>query len=335
MEKLYTRKTLFDHVFAGKYTLYALFLITTFLYIIPWQLLFEVQWYKLFINWQVPIFPNIAKISDELEQERIQYFIAQKAFTNVVEWPIFFYCLYKVKPADKITSGEFPTKMTILPLIVGIIFMIGSLHLFTSAGTTGGRIVDFLRASDYGLTLINVALIWCAIFGWYLCISIALGLKKNISIINKYDFLSKKTHNKEPHIRMLTTTDNGSYNNDTYLFNLGDGMDQVSDAQGTDMLQFGDSIATDQLWFERSGNDLKVSVIGLDDSVTIAHWYTSSSNQTEQIHTATGDLLNNNMVDQLVNAMAVFSPPMPDQTSLPIDMQDTLQLVIVATWQTA
>jgi hypothetical protein len=73
-------------------------------------------------------------------------------------------------------------------------------------------------------------------------------------------------------------------------------------------------VNNDQLWFEQVGNDLKVSVLGTQDSMTITNWYVDGSYQVEQFsaynlaHTATYTLLASN-VDALVTAMASVTKP--------------------------
>ena len=126
---------------------------------------------------------------------------------------------------------------------------------------------------------------------------------------------------------------NGHDGNDTYVFNAGDGQDTVNDTGGNDTITFGAGIANDQLWFEQAGNDLKISVIGQTDSMTISGWYDGSEQQIEMIETSAGSLLSNNQVDQLVQAMAAFSAPAAGETTLTGQMSDDLQPVIAASWQ--
>ena len=79
----------------------------------------------------------------------------------------------------------------------------------------------------------------------------------------------------------------GGSGRDTYSFDAGDGADTVVNAGGEgaaqDTVKFGPSISFDNLWFERSGNDLKVSALsiqaGRDDSITVKDWYVSGPGQ--------------------------------------------------------
>lgn len=142
----------------------------------------------------------------------------------------------------------------------------------------------------------------------------------------------------------------GSYAKDTYLFNVGDGGDTITDNVGVlsaaatyflanpnaesyqDRVQFGASIDAAQVWFERSGNDLTVSLIGRAEGMTIKGWYTSALREIEEFRLDDGRLLKNEDVDQLVQAMAAFSPPAPGQTTLAPALQSALSPVIAASW---
>jgi hypothetical protein len=124
----------------------------------------------------------------------------------------------------------------------------------------------------------------------------------------------------------------GIYDN-TFMFNPGDGRDYLVEVSGRDTIKFGEGIRSDQLWFERVGNELKVSIIGTKDSVTIHDWYGSPNNRLELFTTAEGDNLADTRLDQLVSAMAAFSPPTPGQTTLPEEIREELIPVITSSWQ--
>ncbi|MBV1789603.1 hypothetical protein KQ940_16230, partial [Marinobacterium sp. D7] len=134
---------------------------------------------------------------------------------------------------------------------------------------------------------------------------------------------------------------------DTYVFNRGDGQDVISDydygytayytsAQSsfgkTDRIVFGDDIQSEDLWFTRDENDLVIDTIGTDDQVRIENWYSSSVYQIESIEAADA-VLTNNVVDQLVNAMASFDVPTGVGAIVPQDVQDQLAPVLAANWQ--
>jgi Ca2+-binding RTX toxin-like protein len=129
---------------------------------------------------------------------------------------------------------------------------------------------------------------------------------------------------------------NGYTGNDTYVFGRGSERDTVVDndatAGNTDIAQFGADVSADQLWFTKSGNDLKVSIIGTSDQLTISNWYAGNSYHVEQFKTSDGKVLLDSQVQNLVSAMASFSPPAAGQTTLPANYQGSLNTVIAANW---
>ncbi|MHA6831175.1 calcium-binding protein [Ralstonia pseudosolanacearum] len=130
---------------------------------------------------------------------------------------------------------------------------------------------------------------------------------------------------------------NGNEGSDTYVFNSGWGQDTVNNydtsAGHSDVIAFGNGIATDQLWFRRVNADLEVSVIGSTDKTTISNWYSSSAYHVDRFTTADGKRLLDTQVDSLVQAMAAFSPPASGQSTLPQNYQDALGSVIAANWK--
>ena len=129
----------------------------------------------------------------------------------------------------------------------------------------------------------------------------------------------------------------GGAGNNTYLLGTGYGNDTIiendSTAGNTDIAQFGNGIATEQLWFSHVGNNLEVSVIGSSDKFTIQNWYSGSAYHVEQFKTSDGKVLLDTQVDALVNAMATFTAPAAGQTTLPDSYRTTLAPVIAANWQ--
>ncbi|MFC5771149.1 calcium-binding protein, partial [Thauera sinica] len=75
----------------------------------------------------------------------------------------------------------------------------------------------------------------------------------------------------------------GSYYADTYVFNLGDGVDTITDYTPytgyTDVLQFGEGIAASDIRTLRSGLDLVFAHRNGTDRVVVKNWfdYTDSS----------------------------------------------------------
>jgi len=129
----------------------------------------------------------------------------------------------------------------------------------------------------------------------------------------------------------------GSHNSDTYLFNAGDGKDTIvetgSNADATDVLRFGEGISAQDLWFERAVEDLKISVGGTEDSVTIKDWYKGSEHRIEQIQLANGNTLLESQVQGLVDEMARFSAQSGAATRFTPAQIEQLDSVIATSWQ--
>ncbi|QKE64575.1 hypothetical protein HNE05_14875 [Aquipseudomonas campi] len=137
-----------------------------------------------------------------------------------------------------------------------------------------------------------------------------------------------------------TDTLNGGYYADTYLFNLGDGVDTITETVNsgtstvyTDVLRFGDEVAPEQLWFRQAGSSLEVSIIGTADKVTINNWYSGNAYRVEQFKTADGESLMDSQVQNLVNAMAAFGVPAGSEGNLTAEQRQQLDVVLAANWQ--
>ncbi len=130
---------------------------------------------------------------------------------------------------------------------------------------------------------------------------------------------------------------NGGTGNDTYRFGRGSGMDTLSDyengAGNTDVALFEGDVSADQLWFLQSGANLEVGIIGTDDKFSVNNWFAGNRYHVEKFQTSDGKTLLDTQVQNLVQAMASFAPPVAGQTTLPIDYQAGLNTVIAANWQ--
>lgn len=129
----------------------------------------------------------------------------------------------------------------------------------------------------------------------------------------------------------------GGTGNDTYWLGRDYGFDSITEndttAGNTDVARFDASVATDQLWFTKSGNNLEVSIIGTSDKLTMTNWYLGNQYHVEQFKTSNGKTLLDSQVQNLVSAMAAFSPPAAGQTTLPANYATSLNTVIAANWQ--
>lgn len=77
-----------------------------------------------------------------------------------------------------------------------------------------------------------------------------------------------------------------------------------------------------------------MGVIGKEGSAKFEGWYSSESNRVGEIYADDGKLLSS-QVDQLVSAMASFSPPVGIGGLLNDEMRESVQPVIAGAWQAA
>jgi hypothetical protein len=133
-------------------------------------------------------------------------------------------------------------------------------------------------------------------------------------------------------------TNNGGNGNNTYLASANTGQASIStdEAAGTtNELDFTGGITDENLWFINSGNNLKIDLLGTNTSVTVDGWFSSSSNQLQEI--TAGGLKIDGQISQLVQAMATYSannsgfnPTSPSITAVPSDTG--LQNSLAAAW---
>jgi len=128
----------------------------------------------------------------------------------------------------------------------------------------------------------------------------------------------------------------GATGNDTYLFAKGDGQDRIIDTDGTlfnaDVLKIS-GVATNQLWFKRTGNDLEIDLLGTQDKVFVQSWFKGSANQVEKITAAdSGKSLSVSKVNSLVSAMASFQIDPSASSTLPSNTPASISKLVASSW---
>jgi len=126
----------------------------------------------------------------------------------------------------------------------------------------------------------------------------------------------------------------GGAGNDTYVHEGDFGNDIVRNQDSSssiDITLILDANSKD-LWFEHSGNDFLVSVLGTDNSITYQDWFSNSSNQVDQIQSQESVLLNSS-VNQLVAAMSIFDIDTGVGSIMPAEATDALASVYAETWK--
>jgi hypothetical protein len=131
---------------------------------------------------------------------------------------------------------------------------------------------------------------------------------------------------------------NGGNGNNAYLASAAAGQAIIfpNEASGTNNeLDFTSAITVQNLWFIQSGNDLKIDLLGTSTSVAVKGWFSSSSNQLQEI--TAGGMKLDSQVSQLVQAMATYSANNsgfdPTNSNMPVVPNDaSLQNSVAAAW---
>ena len=129
----------------------------------------------------------------------------------------------------------------------------------------------------------------------------------------------------------------GGAGNNAYLASAATGQTTI-DANGTagatNVLDFVGGITDENLWFQQSGNDLKIDLLGTHTQVDVNGWFANSHNQLQEI--SAGSLKVDSQVSQLVQAMATYSANNPgfDPTSsgASVPNDTSLQTAVSAAW---
>jgi hypothetical protein len=133
-----------------------------------------------------------------------------------------------------------------------------------------------------------------------------------------------------------TLIDSGS--SGSYQFAAGDGQATIvngspTNAASSNELDFGSGITDGQLWFQQSGNDLQIDVLGTTSEVTVSGWFSSIGNQLQEI--TAGGLKLDSQVSQLVQAMATYAandPGFNPTTATAMPNDPNLQNAIAVAW---
>jgi Ca2+-binding RTX toxin-like protein len=133
---------------------------------------------------------------------------------------------------------------------------------------------------------------------------------------------------------------NGGGGYDTYKLGASFGQTVINNyaADGSSPkgeIDFAAGVDHSQLWFQRSGNNLQIDLLGTNNDVTIDNWYAGNArNQVQSINAGDGSKLDS-QIAQLVSAMATCSADNPsfDPTQVSQMPNDqNLQTVLAAAW---
>ena len=114
----------------------------------------------------------------------------------------------------------------------------------------------------------------------------------------------------------------GDAGSDQYLFSASSGNDTIADAVGVNTIVFDETVKYDQVWATRSGNDLRVGVIGGNATITVSGFFIGQS-VVRAIQTTTHAFyLDNADSLKLVTAMTAAGVATP--AGIPADIQALL-----------
>lgn len=115
--------------------------------------------------------------------------------------------------------------------------------------------------------------------------------------------------------------------------NVGQGINDVEFNCRSGSLVFASDINPENLWFQHQGEDLRISVIGSQQQVTLHHWYDSKPERPSTIVTGDHHSLSDRSVEQLVQAMAGFARPASATSWFSNPGSEALQPVLAASWR--
>lgn len=122
----------------------------------------------------------------------------------------------------------------------------------------------------------------------------------------------------------------GGQGSDQYWLRTGFGQEVIAedtaDTTSIDSIHWGAGTQLNQLWFEQSGQDLLIRVLGRQDLVRVQSW--TSQNSIEAIHLAAEPVLDRGQIQQLIDAMAQMTPPSAGQWTA--DQQQQLSMLLSA-----
>ena len=113
---------------------------------------------------------------------------------------------------------------------------------------------------------------------------------------------------------------NGGNDDDTYVWNLGDGFDTITDEHGEfDIISFGENIAYEDLTFSRVGDDLHINVnANSNQGMKIVDFYKYDANKIEYLEFSDGSLYD------IATSPLVWSLSNGDDTVSGTDYDDTI-----------
>jgi hypothetical protein len=192
-------------------------------------------------------------------------------------------------------------------------------NLYIDLNTKQGNDVEFVlrNVAEYLFTINNDGESYYRFVNHY--IDISLDNKKYFDFSDSYlfgtdgdDTINDPAGDAKYFLGKGNDTIKGGYGNETYIFNLGDGNDTITDYTAysdvkSNRIVFGEGIDTDDLIFSKDGSNLKIAIAGTDDTITVNNHFNNQYYRIENFQTADNSLLSYTNIDYLIQAMAEFS----------------------------
>lgn len=118
----------------------------------------------------------------------------------------------------------------------------------------------------------------------------------------------------------------GDAGDDIYLFDAFSGTDTIIDTDGINSIVFDQSVATDDIWLTRAGNDLKIGVIGGDATITVSGFFASTNASRMRTISTTTHTLYLAYATPLIGTMSAAS------AATPVAMPDSITSQLATYW---
>jgi hypothetical protein len=196
----------------------------------------------------------------------------------------------------------------------------------TSDAVTLSGVSDSVTASSTTLTLSGAS-----------SSAVVTGVGNTISVAGANSTLTAVGDSNTLEAGTGVSTLVGDGNQNKYLVGSGSATIDNTSTSGaaSGELDFQGSVPNTDLWFEQSGNNLLVDVLGTNQQVTIGNWFSNTSNELQDIVATNGQKIDSSGVSLLVQAMATYeqnNPTFNPTVTSQVPNDSALQTVMAANW---
>ena len=126
----------------------------------------------------------------------------------------------------------------------------------------------------------------------------------------------------------------GGHGDDTYVFNIGDCVDTITDLSGYDRIMFESGFDCTEVALFRNGNNLEIGY-GTADKITVTNHFLNNNNKIEEVELDDGYFLTSADIDSIIQQMSAYAV----QEGITISsldnvrQNDDLMTLIASSWQ--